>query len=329
MKKTRLFIIFFLMLLLFNTIFIKTFADQSIPELIGRVNDFADMLTSHEEIQMESLLEEYEKASSNQIVVVTMDTLGGNALEDYSIRIAEKWKIGQKGKDNGVIILIVKQERKVRIEVGYGLEGALPDGLCGSIARDTIAPFLKGGYNLFGIKNGLNAIIEATKDEYISRVTTDDSTDSFITWLIIVSVLSGLLAFWMAVGIFKTLRFIFIFQFKNKEDNSKFPLFPNIILPAVAAVMHFVTFKILMTNQNDDIFVMTMIFYAGSLFLGGIILLAHHTMEDLWSTFFTDFRHAYRVYGTFYDGFHGIAGVGGSFCGGGGSFGGGGASGGW
>jgi uncharacterized protein len=103
------------------------------------------MLTSYEEIEIERLLEKNEKATSNQIVVVTIDTLGGDQLEDYSIRLAEKWKIGQKEKDNGVILLISRQERKLRIEVGYGLEGALPDGLCGSIIHNKITPSFKKG----------------------------------------------------------------------------------------------------------------------------------------------------------------------------------------
>ncbi|MGA1839040.1 MAG: TPM domain-containing protein [bacterium] len=337
MKKIRLFTIFFFILLLFGIIFSNTFADQSIPEIIGRINDFADMLTSYEEIQLESLLEEYEKTTSNQIVVVTIDTLRGNVLENYSMRLAEKWKIGQKGKNNGVILLIVKQEKKLRIEVGYGLEGALPDGLCGSIIREKIAPFFKGGYYLQGIKNGLNAIIKATKDEYISQKTINDITDTFITWLIILSILSGFFVLWMAAGIFKSLHFIFISLFKNKEKKPKFLLFPNVILPVIGAVIHFITFKILMINPIKDTFVLTMIFYTGSLFLGGIIFIAHYTIEDFWSISFSDFSSgsggygggSYNGGGSFGGSGGSFGGSGGSFGGGGGSFGGGGASGGW
>ena len=109
----------------------------------GRITDFTHTLSASEISHLDQKLAEYEKQTTNQIAVLMISSLEGDNLEDYSIRLADKWKIGQKGKDNGVIILIVKNDRKLRIEVGYGLEGVLPDGLAGSIIRDEIAPLFR------------------------------------------------------------------------------------------------------------------------------------------------------------------------------------------
>lgn len=111
-------------------------------------------------------LENYYKTSSNQIVVYMIPSLDGESLEDVSIRLAEKNKIGKKDKNNGVLMLIVKNDRKIRIEVGYGLEGALTDAISSSIIRNEITPSFKSGNYYEGINKGIDAIIEATKGEY-------------------------------------------------------------------------------------------------------------------------------------------------------------------
>ena len=98
-----------------------------VPALKGRVNDYADILSSSTERQLDAVLGELEKTDSTQIVVLTIKSLEGDSLEGFSMRVADKWKIGQKGKDNGLMFLAAMQDRKMRIEVGYGLEGAIPD----------------------------------------------------------------------------------------------------------------------------------------------------------------------------------------------------------
>jgi uncharacterized protein len=127
----------------------------------GRITDFTYTLSSTEISYLDQKLADYEQQTTNQIAVLMIPSLEGDNLEDYSIRLADTWKIGQEGKDNGVILLIVKNDRKLRIEVGYGLEGVLPDGLAGSIIRSEIAPFFKKGEFFHGINQGTNAIIKA------------------------------------------------------------------------------------------------------------------------------------------------------------------------
>ena len=132
----------------------------------GRITDFTHTLSPNEISHLDKKLADFEKQTTNQIAVVMIPSLEGDNLEDYSIRLADKWKIGQKGKDNGVILLIVKNDRKLRIEVGYGLEGVLPDGLAGSIIRNKIAPYFKKQQFFHGINHGTTAIIEAISPSF-------------------------------------------------------------------------------------------------------------------------------------------------------------------
>lgn len=133
---------------------------------IGRISDYTNTLKTNEIQKLEQTLTQFERETTNQIAVVLIPTLAGDNLEDYSIRLADKWKIGQKGKDNGVILLIVKQDRKIRIEVGYGLEGVLPDSRAGEIIRKNIAPYFRQSNFSSGIRNGIFAIMTATGGEH-------------------------------------------------------------------------------------------------------------------------------------------------------------------
>ena len=100
---------------------------MEVPALGGRINDLAGLLLQEQASRLEEQLTQFEQQTGHQIAVLTIRSLGGDALEDFSIRVAEAWKIGQKGFDNGAILLIVRDDRKLRIEVGYGLEGVMPD----------------------------------------------------------------------------------------------------------------------------------------------------------------------------------------------------------
>jgi uncharacterized protein len=137
-----------------------------VPPLSGHVNDLAGMLSPQAVQELESNLAAFENSDSTQIVVLTIPTLAGESLEEFSIKVAEAWRIGQKGIDNGVILLIAKQERKARIEVGRGLEGKLTDLVSGRIIRGEIAPRFKAGDIDGGVAAGVSAIMAVVKGEY-------------------------------------------------------------------------------------------------------------------------------------------------------------------
>ena len=132
----------------------------------GYVTDRAKLLSPASESNLESYLQSFEEKTSNQVVVATFPSLEGDSLEDFSIRLAEAWKVGQKGKSNGVIFLIFKKERKMRIEVGYGLEPVLPDITAGQIISQVVAPYFKKGDYESGIFSGVDAIVKATRGEF-------------------------------------------------------------------------------------------------------------------------------------------------------------------
>ena len=141
-------------------------AALEVPALKGRVNDYGGMLSPETESRIEALLKELEEKDSTQVAVLTVPSLGGDSLEDFSIRVAERWKIGRKGFDNGVILLIARDDRKVRIEVGYGLEGRLTDLTAGRIIRDRIVPEFRAGRFDQGVLNGVAAIAEVVRGEF-------------------------------------------------------------------------------------------------------------------------------------------------------------------
>jgi uncharacterized protein len=147
-----------------------------VPPLRGHVNDTAGMLSPGAAQQLEAALTDFEQTDSTQIVILTIPTLAGESLEEYSIKVAEAWRIGQKGLDNGAILLFAQQERKIRIEVGRGLEGKLTDLTSGRIIRDTITPRLKAGDIDGGIQAGVSAIVEVVRGEY--QATARDLTQS-------------------------------------------------------------------------------------------------------------------------------------------------------
>jgi uncharacterized protein len=131
---------------------------KDIPYLAGRVNDYAGMLDDASRERVEGKLAQLEKATGAQVAVLTIDSLDGEPLEDYSLKVAETWKLGRKGKDNGALLLIVKNDRKMRIEVGYGLEATLTDALSSRILNNVVRPRFKAGDFAGGIEAGVDAI---------------------------------------------------------------------------------------------------------------------------------------------------------------------------
>lgn len=128
------------------------------PQLTGQVVDDADILSSVEEAELTTMLRKVEGQSTDQIVVVTVRSLQGYSIEDFGVRLARHWGIGQAGKDNGVLLIVAMLQRQVRIEVGRGLEGVLPDALAGLIIQRRIVPAFKRGDLAGGIKAGVEDI---------------------------------------------------------------------------------------------------------------------------------------------------------------------------
>ena len=119
-----------------------------------------------------SKLIDFEKQTSNQIVVYIIQSLGGEPIENVANEIARKNKIGKKDKNNGVLVLIAMKDRQMRIEVGYGLEGALTDAICSQIINKEMKPSFREGDYYEGINQAVNSIIAATKGEYKGDGTT-------------------------------------------------------------------------------------------------------------------------------------------------------------
>ncbi|MDO9578889.1 MAG: TPM domain-containing protein [Candidatus Cloacimonadales bacterium] len=154
-----------LITLLLLIILISQLAALKVPQLKGHINDYGSVLSQQEKNDLENYLIRFEQASSIQIALLTIKSLEGENLEDYSMRVADAWKLGQKDKDNGVLLLIAMQEKKLRIEVGYGLEGNLTDAKSGYIIRNYIVPGFKSGDFYKGISAGIGAITGVLSDE--------------------------------------------------------------------------------------------------------------------------------------------------------------------
>ena len=133
---------------------------KPVPALSGRIVDQAVMMSAQGRAQLIAALEAHEQKTGNQIAVLTIPSLNGEVLEDYSLRVARKWALGQKDLNNGVLFLIAKNDRKMRIEVGYGLEGTLTDAISSFIIRQTVRPLFKQGLFNGGIVAGTGQVIE-------------------------------------------------------------------------------------------------------------------------------------------------------------------------
>lgn len=159
MKKHLLFL--FLLFPFFS------FAQLAIPELWGtRVHDEARVLSPQFVSRLEQVLKAHEDSTSNQIAVLIVPSLNGEVIEDYTLRVAEAWKLGQANNDNGVLLFIAINDRKARIEVGEGLEGALPDATASQIIRNELAPYFRQDNYEGGVAAATGAIIKAIAGEY-------------------------------------------------------------------------------------------------------------------------------------------------------------------
>jgi len=268
-----------------------THAEPVFPELTGRVVDEAGLLSPSARNRLDSLLAQHEQATTDQIVVVTLNSLQGYPIEDFGYQLGRHWDIGQKDKDNGALLVVASNERKVRIEVGYGLEGKLTDALSKNIIETQILPQFRRQNFEAGITAGVNAmlaVLGGTYEPARPRQRTRHSGDfEGLAMLLIIAVVVGELLF----------------------GRSKSRFYSGLGLGGVATLIGWVVF--------------------GSLVIAvivGILLFAFHLLlggggrgGGGWTS------------GGYYGGGYSSGGgsFGGGFSGGGGSFGGGGASGGW
>ena len=176
------------------------FAQPKVPTLNHWANDLTGTLSSSELSNLDFRLKTYQDTTSNQLVMLMIPSLQDYPIEYYTMSVAEKNKIGTKKNDNGLLFLIVKNDRKMRIEVGYGLEGVLPDALASSIIRNVVAPHFRSNDYYAGITDGINAMMSAIAGEYkadkyakdnSSKKTKGIGTIIFIIIMIIMSLLKG------------------------------------------------------------------------------------------------------------------------------------------
>ena len=120
-------------------------AASNLPMPRSYVEDYANVINDADERSLNGILQELEQKTGAQYIILTVQTIGGVSIEQFSIELAEKWKLGQKGKDNGMLFVLAKNDKKWRFEVGYGLEGFLTDQYCGRVGREVLVPYLRKG----------------------------------------------------------------------------------------------------------------------------------------------------------------------------------------
>lgn len=176
-------------------------AEISFPQLTGRVVDSAGMLDATTEDELIQLLTAHEDATTNQVVVVTQDDLQGYTIEEFGYRLGREWGIGQNEKNNGVLLLVAKSERKVRIEVGYGLEGMLTDAIASNIIHGIVLPEFRKGQFSDGIRAGARAIVQALAGDYqeVEQSSSKDNSGGSLIFMFF-------FGFWIIFMIIRAIR---------------------------------------------------------------------------------------------------------------------------
>jgi len=294
---------------------------SDIPFLTGRVTDNAEILSADMRRTIAESLKAHEQKTGNQIAVLTIPSLEGEGIEEYAAAVFNSWKLGQKGKDNGILVVIAPNDRRMRIEVGYGLEGTLPDGLAGSIIRNIMTPQFKTGNYNGGIQSGVKAIIEVLEGGKLTDMENDaadkerassglqiSGPDLSITERILLGAfIFGIIGLFTAIGILAPGAGWFLYFFLIPF----WAMFPIVVLGTTCALYCLVTYlilfpiaKLLLKNTDWYIKAKNDLFTKGHASIGGFMVSSGGSGGS-WSS--------------------GSSG----FSGGGGSSGGGGASGSW
>jgi len=167
--KTRLILLSPLLVLLMSSMLLGV----DIPYLTGRITDNAQLLSSAVSQSLTESLKAHEDRTGNQIAILTIPTIDGESIEEYAVEVFNAWKLGQKGEDNGILIVIVPDDRRMRIEVGYGLEGTLTDGMAGQIIRTVMTPQFKNGDYDSGIAEGARTVMEVLEGGELPKTDID------------------------------------------------------------------------------------------------------------------------------------------------------------
>ena len=165
-----------------------SFAEVAVPPLTGRVTDLTSTLGAEQKSALEQKLQSFEARKGSQLAVLLVPTTAPETIEQYALRVVEKWKLGRKKVDDGAILLVAKDDRALRIEVGYGLEGALPDAIAKRIIEETIVPRLRNGDFYGGISEGVDRILGVIEGEPLpppSARGVGDLPSGDMLWMII------------------------------------------------------------------------------------------------------------------------------------------------
>ena len=187
----------FVSILTLTSAFLYHASALDVPPLTGRVLDLAHVLPAHDADAITASLKSHEERTGNQVAVLIVPSLESESLEEYSHRVATTWKLGRKGTDNGVLLLIALKERKLRIEVGYGLEGTLTDLLSAHIIRNEIVPRFRAGDITGGVRTGVDAILKSIEGTYQAQekpATAQDGWETGPVQYVFIGIVVGFLA---------------------------------------------------------------------------------------------------------------------------------------
>lgn len=320
MKRKK--IIFFLIVIISQILY-----PIELPNLTGRVVDLVNVLKDSEKYNLEKRLEYYENKTGNQMVVCFIDTTNYDTIEEYSIRLAEKWKIGYKGKDNGIIMLFAMQDRKMRIEVGYGLEGSLTDLESKLLIEKVLVPHFRNSEYYEGIIKAIDYIEKETiqendkRENIISKKFQQKGNKLLIKDK---RLANAILIYFFLLGI--SLGILFMIPLGNRILEKFF--FANLTINILYLLFFGIIYRISGISIIILFFINLLGFIIGvciiSFFLpnkGGSISSKGTTWDNYYYSNDSDDSNDYDS-GSFSD-------FGGGFNGGGGNFGGGGASGSW
>jgi uncharacterized protein len=301
-----------ILILLFIFSFLNADITQYFPKLDGRVIDQANLLSPAVKKDIDSILKEQEDKTSNQIVVVVLNSLNGYTIEEYSYQLGRFWGIGQKDKNNGVLLVISMEEKKIRIEVGYGLEGALTDKIAYEIINYTIKPNFKANQYELGILKAVNEIKAAIKGEYVAKAKSDD--------------FNGAINAFIPLGFFALMFLSMLVNSASRKMRSQF-LYKVTKSSMASSFFAFFSYIMSQTFTTYNFLVAVIIFIL-------VYIFNYKTSRNIdfdkpIATNYTNSSRSSSGFGGFGSSGGGFGSSSGGFSGGGGGFGGGGASGGW